>query len=367
MSLTTTTIKDTNTVQIPLPKILTPQNDPLYIIKNCQIEKNRPAIIAGPMVRYSKLPFRQICRDYNVDIVYSPMILAREFVRNNNARLSDLSINSNDSPLIVQVGVNNVSDILKFAEMVYPYCDGIGINCGCPIKEQVREGIGCALIYNPDLVCDMVSAVKQKYGDIIRLETKIRIHDDWNQTVDLCKRVIDSGADWITIHGRTRTTRSRTPVNLEAIKFITKHIKDYKPGFPVVANGDCFQLDDVKRIASETGTDAVMAVRGLLANPASFAGYKKCPWGCIEKLIHWCMEYNSGIPYQLFQHHIFCMMENMEVRKPLLNELMEKRSYTQIIDWLDDNFLLHRYGDSEYGTGIKPAYKIEKELETLQI
>ena len=73
-----------------------PDDKPINIIKRCQKE-GRPVFIAGPMVRYSKLPFRQLVRDYQCDIVYSPMILAREFVRNENARLSDFSTNDSVS------------------------------------------------------------------------------------------------------------------------------------------------------------------------------------------------------------------------------------------------------------------------------
>ena len=136
-----------SSVEIPKPKTLNKKNDPLHIIKTRMQTHRRPATIAGPMVRYSKLAFRQTCRNYDVDIVYTPMILAREFVRNGHARMADFTTCDGDSPLIVQVGVNNVNDLLKFTEMVYPYCDGIGINCGCPIKEQIREGIGSCLLY----------------------------------------------------------------------------------------------------------------------------------------------------------------------------------------------------------------------------
>ncbi|CCE61884.1 hypothetical protein TPHA_0B02120 [Tetrapisispora phaffii CBS 4417] len=344
-------------VVIPRPKPLTSENDPLHIIKTRMVTHNRPATIAGPMVRYSKLPFRQICRDYNADIVYSPMILAREFVRNEHARQADFSRNSSDTPLIVQVGVNNVTDLLKFCEMVAPYCDGIGINCGCPIKEQIREGIGCALIYNPDLLSSMVRTVKEKYKDTLRLETKIRIHDDLDTTVELCRRVCDAGADWITIHGRTRRTRSSQPVNLDAIKYIISKIKD--KNIPVVANGDCFQLSDVTRIADYTGANAVMAVRGLLENPALFSGYGRCPWGCIERFWYRTIEYTC-LPFQLTQHHLFCMLENMQLSKSLLKELMSTKSLPEMLDWFEDNFELKRYGEKGFGERVEiPYIKIE--------
>lgn len=344
-------------VTIPKPRLLKPENDPLHIIKTRKVTHGRPATIAGPMVRYSKLPFRQLCRQYDADIVYSPMILAREYVRNGNARLADFSTNDDDTPLIVQVGVNNVADLLKFVEMVAPYCDGIGINCGCPIKEQVREGIGCALIYNAELLCAMVSAVKSKYGDSLRLETKIRIHDDYEQTVSLCKSLCDAGVDWITIHGRTRTTRSSQPVNLDAIKHIVEKIQEKR--VPVVANGDCFKLSDVAEIAAYTKVDGVMAVRGLLANPALFSGHETCPWSCIEQFWYYTIEY-GGLPYQLLQHHLYCMLENMSLERNLLKEMMTVKSTGELLDWFDKTFIFKRFGDSGWAQGSTIPYRVSK-------
>ncbi|SCU98474.1 LADA_0H13256g1_1 [Lachancea dasiensis] len=339
----------------PQARILTKINDPLHIIKTRQITHNRPVTIAGPMVRYSKLPFRQVCRHYDADIVYTPMILAREFVRNCHARIADFSSNESDSPLIVQVGVNNVTDLLRFVEMVSPYCDGIGINCGCPIKEQIREGIGSALIYNPELLSSMVSAVKEKYGDKVRLETKIRIHDDWDQTVDLCHKLCDAGVDWITIHGRTRTTRSSVPVNLDAIKYITDKIKA-KSNVPVIANGDCFSMRDLQKIVDYCGVDGVMAVRGLLDNPALFSGYDKCPWGALELFWHYAMEF-GGLPHQLLLHHLHCMFESMGLEKSLHNELMNIRTTTELIEWFDSHFVLKRFGEIGFSEAVDIPFK----------
>lgn len=166
-----------------------PQHNPLRILKFARSDNNRPAFIAGPMVRYSKLPFRELVRNFNTDIVYTPMILAREFVRNDIARLSDFTTNAEDRSVIVQVGCNNVKDLLKFVDMIHPYVDGIGLNCGCPIKEQVREGIGAALMSEPELVSQMVKAVKDKYKDSVVIETKIRIHPDINETIKFVKLV----------------------------------------------------------------------------------------------------------------------------------------------------------------------------------
>ena len=78
------------------------------------------------------------------------MILAREFVRNQTARDSDFTTNEKDTPTIaVQFGANNALDLVRAVELIKPYVDDIGCNCGCPIKEQVREGIGACVMELP--------------------------------------------------------------------------------------------------------------------------------------------------------------------------------------------------------------------------
>ncbi|RLV90836.1 tRNA-dihydrouridine [Spathaspora sp. JA1] len=337
-----------------------PKYHPLNIIQRAKSE-NRPAYIAGPMVRYSKLPFRELVRFCNCDIVYTPMILAREFVRNEIARYSDFTTNSRDRCVIVQVGVNNVEDMLKFVDMIYPFVDGIGINCGCPIKEQVREGIGAALMSEPNLVADMVRAVKKKYGDLVCIDTKIRIHPDINETIEFVDKVVDAGVDFITVHGRTKNTRSSIPVNLDAIKAIRDHVPKT---IPVIANGDGFSLDDCHRIAKYTGVDGVMSARGVLRNPALFAGYDKCTWGAIEMFMHLSVAY--GLPFRVTQHHFSEMLEDI-IPRQYVKEMNETSCMIDLIDWFDRYFVLKRKGENGFATGVEPVWHLDNKLQELQL
>lgn len=328
-----------------------PDDKPINIIRRHQAA-GKPVFIAGPMVRYSKLPFRQLVREYNVDIVYSPMILAREFVRHENSRISDFTTNNQDRPLIVQLGVNNVTDLMRCVEMIHPYVDGIGINCGCPIKEQVREGIGAALMSNKELVAEMVREVKNRWGDEVCIETKIRVHDDINETISFVKLVEEAGVDFVTVHGRTRNTRSSQPANYEKIKIIKDSVN-----VPIIANGDCFSLEDARKIQEITGCDGVMAVRGVLNNPAMFAGFENCPWGAIEKFWDYSTAY--GLPYRLMQHHLACMMEGQIPRKQLI-ELNDCEDLISLLEWFDDNFELKRSEDEGFGTGVSVPVRADR-------
>jgi tRNA-dihydrouridine synthase 4 len=330
-----------------------PKHNPLHILKTIKAQQSRPAFIAGPMVRYSKLPFRELVRNFNTDIVYTPMILAREFVRNDIARISDFTTNEKDRSVIVQVGANNVEDLMKFVEMIHPYVDGIGLNCGCPIKEQVREGIGAALMSQPDLVASMVRAVKAKYGDKVCLETKIRIHANIQETLDFVKKVEASGVDFITVHGRTKNTRSSIPANFEAIKKVKEMVS-----IPVVANGDCFSLKDAYEIAEFTGVDGVMSARGILANPGLFAGYEKTPWSAVE--IFWDLATSYGLPFRITQHHFSEMLDKVIPRK-ILKEMNETTCLVDMIDWFDANFVLRRRGHKDFATAVEPKWRRNEE------
>ncbi|CDK24702.1 unnamed protein product [Kuraishia capsulata CBS 1993] len=327
-------------------------HNPLRILQRCS-EEGRPAFIAGPMVRYSKLPFRELVRDYSCDIVYSPMILAREFVRNGFARDSDFSTNEKDRSLIVQIGTNNTEDLLRMVEMIHPYVDGIGLNCGCPIKEQIREGIGAALMSQPDKVAEMVKAVKHVYGDKICLEVKIRVHADVSETVAFAKKIEAAGVDFITVHGRTKNTRSSEAADFDKIKAVKEAVS-----CPVVANGDCRSLEDAIRISKYTGCEGVMSVRGILSNPALYSGFEKTPWGAVEKF--WDLSTAYGLPFRLVQHHLSCMLDGQLPRKThiLMNEL---KSFVQLIEFFDKTFDLKRRGDPGFGTRVAVPFRQDRE------
>lgn len=233
--------------------------------------------ICAPMVRYSKLPFRLLVRKYNCDLAFSPMILADSFYNSQRARDNEFVTAENDRPLVVQFAAKESIHFSESARMIEKYADGIDLNCGCPQKWAAKEGIGACLIDKPEFVADTVKQTRQKVTNPkFSVSVKIRIHDDIKQTVDLCRQVQAAGVSFISVHGRTRTQRGQ-PVNLEAIKTIVDSLD-----IPVVANGDIKSLEDVDHVRAVTGVRGAMAARGLLENPAMFAGYTTTPNECVR-------------------------------------------------------------------------------------
>ncbi|EEB06015.1 tRNA dihydrouridine synthase Dus4 [Schizosaccharomyces japonicus yFS275] len=327
-------------------------------VKIFELHKNeRPVFIAAPMVRYSKLPFRQLVRDYNADIVYTPMILAKEFLH-PEGRYFDFSTNEKDRSLVVQFGVEDPVILAQASEIVAPYTDAIGINCGCPQPWAIQEGIGSALLKQPQKVHELVRSVKSALGETFCVEVKIRLDNDLEKTRQLMQTAERAGADFITVHGRRRADRSSFPVDLEAIRSVRPCVS-----IPVVANGDVNDLDTGLKIAEYTNTDGVMSARGLMENPALFAGYTSTPWGCVEKFVAYATGYSLN--FQLFEHHLMTMMGKMTTKRERMQ--VPSESYASVIDWLDETFVLRRPGETEFGTTIEPVRRDANGLVSSEI
>ncbi|KAE8445820.1 hypothetical protein EG329_012878 [Mollisiaceae sp. DMI_Dod_QoI] len=301
----------------------------------------RPLYAAAPMVRYSKLAFRETVALYGVDLTWTPMMLAKEFNRSAMARDSDFTTSPHAPPTIAQFGCNSPLEISRATTMIAPHVNGIDLNCGCPQSWACAETLGAALMHKRELVASMVSSAKSTLeslglADKKTVSIKIRVHKDLRETVDFVRTVQEAGVDFITIHGRMRSTPSSQPVNHDAIKLVAEHIT-----IPKLSNGDVFTLSDAKEHAKFTGVDGVMSARGLLENPALFRGYENCPWEAVETFMERVIR--APLPFKLVVHH-FGEMGGSDrsqrgktlFRKEERAKLMACEDMMELIDWFQE-------------------------------
>lgn len=298
------------------------------------------------MVRYSKLAFRLLVREYNVDVTYTPMMLAHEFIRSGIARDSDFTTSplerqDSTSPstgerrphvLIAQFASSSAEEFARATEMIAPWVDGVNLNCGCPQSWAVKEGIGCSLMESPELVADMVRAAKARVGPRQSVSVKIRVHSDLEKTLRWVRIVEAAGVDYITVHGRTRAQKSSTVPDYEAMRRVKEEAR-----VPVVANGDVFKKEDVEMIVRRTGVDGVMAARGLLENPALFDGYEVTPVECVRRFVE--LAVRCPMPFALVLHHVGEMTAKMEgMRKRERKTLMACVDLIDLVDLVDEQW-----------------------------
>lgn len=98
-----------------------------------------------------------------------------------------------------------------------------------------------------------------------------------------------------------------------------------------------------------------MAARGLLTNPALFAGFKKTPWGAVERFIAYNMQ--QPIPFRLAQHHIIEMMENLIPKKDRSAIYEAAGTMVEMLDYLDERFVIKRPGEDGFGEAVEVQWQ----------
>ena len=158
------------------------------------------------------------------------------------------------------------SDAQLMAENAAYACElgapAIDINFGCPAKSVNNHRGGSVLLDEPAVLYEIISAVRQAVPAHIPVSAKIRLgYTDTSKMDDIRGAIADSGADWLTIHARTKTQGYKPPAYWDKIQaFNTLAI-------PVIANGEIWTAEQAQSCMQQSGTTHLMLGRGAVTRP----------------------------------------------------------------------------------------------------
>ena len=139
----------------------------------------------------------------------------------------------------------------------------IDLNFGCPAKTVNRHRGGAVLLDEPDLVHQVVAAVRAAVPAGIPVSAKMRLGNlDDALALDNARAVDAAGASWLTVHGRTKVQGYRPPAYWDRIGAVREAVS-----LPVIANGEIWTPEDAARCQRESGCDAIMLGRGAVSDP----------------------------------------------------------------------------------------------------
>ena len=122
------------------------------------------------------------------------------------------------------------------------------------------------LLKTPARVEAVTRAVRDAVPKPLPVTVKIRLGWENADDIETIARASEAGgADWLTIHGRTRTQLYKPPVDWVAIGRARAAIS-----IPVVANGDLNTPADLAACRRQSGCTAFMIGRGAMARPLLF-------------------------------------------------------------------------------------------------
>jgi tRNA-dihydrouridine synthase C len=140
---------------------------------------------------------------------------------------------------------------------------GIDLNFGCPAPTVNRHDGGATLLKFPERIEGIVGAVRSAVPSSVPVSAKLRLGWDDPKAVHVnAERAARGGASWITIHGRTKMQGYTPPAYWRPIGEVRRAL-----GIPVVANGEIWSVDDLRRCQDESGCEHFMVGRGALAEP----------------------------------------------------------------------------------------------------
>lgn len=233
------------------------------------IEVNNPLIL-GPMAGVTDWAFRTVCAELGANITVTEMVSSRALVYRDQKSAKLLRKNTG-SICGAQIFGNDPNICAQAAQLALEIssCDFLDINMGCPMPKIANSGDGCGLMRTPELAGEIVKAVCGAVDVPVTVKCRLGWDKGSINVLDFTKRMEDSGASMITIHGRTRAMLYSGVADWDYIRKAKEQLS-----IPVIANGDIVDAASALRCLKWTGADGIMIGRATFGDPWIFQQVK---------------------------------------------------------------------------------------------
>lgn len=225
-------------------------------------------VILAPLTRVGTLPFRRLCADFGATVTLSEMAFARPLAKGDRVERARLRKAANEGCFGLQIATNNVSEGVAAARLAHEAgASFVDLNCGCPIYEATRRGLGSALLRSPRKLARLVAGVADGSPLPVTVKIRLGVTDASPNHEAVVPALQAAGAALVTVHGRSGEGRYKKAADWSAVSSVALA----NPGIAVVGNGDALTLAEVRARLATPGVHAVMVGRGALVKPWLFA------------------------------------------------------------------------------------------------
>lgn len=212
---------------------------------------------------------RTLVRKYSKNALLTTEMISSEYLAqtlNGRSGVEILKRDENHSPISYQISGHKPEMMKKAAEFLTQYADMIDINMGCPVKKVVGGQDGAALMRTPELAADLVKAVKDGTDKPVSVKFRLGYTANEMNYVEFGQAMQEAGAEFITIHGRTRAQMYTGHADWAKIKALKENVD-----IPVFANGDITSIEEAIECLELSGADGVAIGRGAIGDPTLIA------------------------------------------------------------------------------------------------
>lgn len=223
------------------------------ILKNTQVS-------LAPMAGITDYVLRSLIREQSKTCILTTEMISSEALH----QVKDTVItkrDNGDSPIIYQLSGHKPEMIAECAKYLEPMADVIDINMGCPVNKVVKGNDGSALMRTPELAFDIVQAVKESINIPVSVKFRLGYTQSEMNFVSYGEKMQEAGAQFITLHARTRNQMYSGKADWAKIKELKQNVD-----IPIFANGDIVSIESAIECLELSGADGVAVGRGALGD-----------------------------------------------------------------------------------------------------
>ena len=307
----------------------------------------RPVISVAPMVDKTDRYFRNFVRMINKDVLlYTEMVTAQAIIHGDLERV--LGFDEAEHPIALQIAATTPEDAYKAIKTAENYTyDEINLNVGCPSDRVSGNMMGACLMAYPELVLDILKAIKEATGKTVTIKHRIGIDgkgilpdniektlfDKYEDMLNFINIIEKAGADRYTVHARIAVLAGLDPKQNREVPPLrydeVYRLKAEKPYMQIEINGGIKTKEDITEHLKYV--DGVMIGREFYDNPMLLAEVNSfynngeeniSRYEILEKMIHYLenMEMNNERTH-LFLRHTLGLFHNVKGSKYWKNSI----------------------------------------------
>lgn len=295
-------------------------------MKNFWQKLDKPILALAPMAGVTDTPFRQMCKHWGADVIYTEFVSVDALVHGNNKTRELIGFSETEQPVVCQIFGSKpelfYQSVKILEEMGF---SGIDINFGCPAYKIVKSGGGVKLMRNLNLCHELVQAACEGSGLPISIKIRASIKGDqaindktqttdnfdcsMNQVtaLDLVNKIKSLPLGAIMLHARSYEQPFDGTPDLDMVTQVRK----IWPGI-LLANGGIYSPEIAKQVLEQTKADGLGIARGSWGRPWIFkqikdylntGNYQVPEWDETKKIIlkHSALALNAKGQYGLIE------------------------------------------------------------------
>ncbi len=266
------------------------------MVKIGDIELGEFPLLLAPMEDVSDPPFRAVCKQNGVDLMYTEFISAEGLIRDAAKSVQKLHIFEYERPIGIQI-FGDKEDVMReaaaIADAVNP--DLVDINYGCPVKNVACKGAGAGLLRDLPKMQRITDTIVKICKRPVTVKTRLGWDDSTINIIEAAQRLQDVGIHALTIHGRTRAQMYKGQADWRLIAQV-KNLPNIH--IPIFGNGDIDSPEKAVEYRNRYGVDGIMIGRASIGYPWIFREVKhymqtgeKLPPPTLQERVETCRQH----------------------------------------------------------------------------